>query len=343
VSRKRVLPGEASPRVTMHQIARAAHVSLGTVSHVINETAPVRDALKQRVLEAIEALGYRPNQLSRGLRLNRTSLIGIVIPDITNPFFPAVVRGVEDVTYKNSFRLVLCNADNDPLKEAAYLNDLLSFLPAGIIVIPSLHSIVSLNTSAPPIVCVDSRPRGWMGDSVIVTNFKGGRDAAEHLLDMGHRQVGIVSVSNNLSVFKDRLSGFQARMTEAGAPISADYIQEAHFDRASGHAAALRLLQLDPRPTAIFASSDLMAAGVLSAIRSVGLRCPEDVSLLSFDGLDISEITYPTLTSIVQPSYQLGRTAAQLLIDRIGGLDTPPQEIVLETELKPRDSVARIS
>ena len=325
----------------MHQIARAAHVSLGTVSHVINDTAPVREALKQRVLEAIETLGYRPNQLSRGLRLNRTSLIGIVIPDITNPFFPAVVRGVEDVTYKNSFRLILCNADNDPLKEAAYLNDLRSFLPAGIIVIPSLHSIVSINTSSPPIVCVDSRPNGWNGDSVIVTNLKGGRDAAEHLLSMGHRQVGIVSVSNNLSVFKDRLKGFVERMAEAGAHVSSQFIQEAHFDRASGHAAALRLLELSPRPTAIFAASDLMAAGVLSAIRAAGLRCPEDISLISFDGLDISEITYPALTSIVQPSYQLGRTAAQLLIDRIHGLDTPPQEIVLETELKLRDSVAR--
>ncbi len=342
VSRKRDLPGEASPRVTMHQIAKAAHVSLGTVSHVLNETAPVRDTLKKRVLDAIASLGYRPNQLSRGLRLNRTSLIGVVIPDITNPFFPAVVRGIEDVAYKNSFRLVLCNADNDSAKEAAYLNDLRSFLPAGIVVFPSLDSIVSPNSSSPPIVCVDSRPKGWKGDSVTVANIVGGRQAARHLLEMGHRQFGVVSVSNNLTVFKDRLKGFLSCTKEAGIHVEPAYVQEAFFDRASGYAAGQRLLKLTPRPTAIFAASDMMAIGVLAAVRDAGLRCPEDVSVVSFDGLDLSEMTFPALTSIVQPSYELGAVAAQLLLDRIQGLDTPAQHIVLETKLALRDSVARL-
>jgi LacI family transcriptional regulator len=189
VTRNREKTKTPASRITMHQIAKMAGVSLGTVSHVINQTAPVREPLRQRVTKAVEKLGYQPNQLSRGLRLNRTNIIGMIIPDITNPFFPGVVRGVEDVAYKSSFRLVLCNTDNDPAKEATYLSDLKSFLPAGLLVIPSVDSSLSSEQSGPPVVCVDRRPRGWKGDIVTVANEDGGYKAARYLIEMGHRQL----------------------------------------------------------------------------------------------------------------------------------------------------------
>lgn len=338
--KKRQVP---ATRVTMHQIARRADVSLGTVSHVINETARVREPLRRRVLEAIETLGYQPNQLSRGLRRNRTNIIGMIIPDITNPFFPAVVRGVEDVAYKSSYRIVLCNADNDPKKELTYLNDLKSFLPAGILLIPSEDSSVAVDSAGPQMVCIDRQPVDWKGDIVTVANEEGGYRAGRFLLQMGHRCVGVAAGPHHLVNAAQRLAGFLRALREANVPIGPEYIQESVFDRAGGHVSAQRLLQLLPCPTAIFAANDLIALGVLSAVREFKLNCPRDVSIISFDALDLTEFTDPALTGIYQPGYQLGCTAARLLIERIAGMHTPPQEIVLKTELRVRNSVARLT
>ncbi|HWT64887.1 MAG TPA: LacI family DNA-binding transcriptional regulator [Terracidiphilus sp.] len=330
-------------RVTMNQIAREAGVSLGTVSHVINGTATVREPLRQRVLNAVKSLGYEPNELSRGLRLNRTSMIGMIIPDITNPFFPGVVRGVEDVAYKHSFRLVLCNTDNDSAKEATYLSQLRSFLPAGILMIPSLDSTVSPGSSGPPVVCVDRRPENWKGDMVTVANREGAYKAARHLIEMGHRRIGVIAGPPHLTSALDRVRGFRQALHDAHIAMAPEYVQEARFDRVSGYTAAMRLLQLLPRPTAIFATSDLMAMGALLAIRESRLTCPGDVSLVGFDGLEQTELTDPPLTTVYQPGYQLGYTAAGLLIERIDGSKTAPREVVLDTELRMRSSVANLA
>jgi DNA-binding LacI/PurR family transcriptional regulator len=331
-----------SSRVTMHQIAREADVSLGTVSHVINATAAVREPLRQRVLDAIKRLGYEPNELSRGLRLNKTNMIGMIIPDITNPFFPGVVRGVEDVAYQDSYRLVLCNTDNDPTKESTYLGQLKSFLPAGMIIIPSTDSTVSDNHSGPPVVCVDRRPEGWTGDLVTVANHEGAYTAAKHLIEMGHRRIGVLAGPFHLTNARDRVQGFRQALEDAGIPLPPEFVQEAHFDRASGFTSAMRLLGMVPRPTAIFATNDLMAMGALSAIRESQLSCPGDVSIISFDGLDVTELTDPALTTVYQSGYQLGYSAARLLLDRIGGSTEPAKEIVLGTELRIRNSVGRV-
>ncbi len=341
-ARRSSAPAKYESRVTMNQIAREAGVSLGTVSHVVNGTATVRDPLRQRVLKAVKNLGYEPNELSRGLRLNRTSMIGMIIPDITNPFFPGVVRGVEDVAYKNQFRLVLCNTDNDPQKEATYLSQLKSFLPAGILMIPSLDSTVTPTAGGPPIVCVDRRPENWKGDMVTVANREGAYKATRHLLDMGHHQIGVITGPGHLTNAMERLRGFRQALNDAKIAIAPEYIQEARFDRVSGYTAALRLLQLLPRPTAIFAMNDLMAMGALLAIRELRLACPGDVSVLSFDGLEQTELTDPPLTAVYQPGYQIGYTAAGLLVERIEGLKAPAKEIVLQTELRVRSSVANL-
>ncbi len=335
-------PPKPEARVTMHQIARAASVSLGTVSHVMNGTAAVRDPLRQRVLKAIKNLGYEPNELSRGLRMNKTNMIGMIIPDITNPFFPGVVRGVEDVAYKDSYRLVLCNTDDDPDKETTYLGQLKSFLPSGILIIPAPDSAIAESIGGPPIVCIDRRPEGWNGDFVSVANREGAYKAARHLLDMGHRRIGVISGPSHLMNARERLHGFSQCLQDAGVAISPEYIQEALFDRESGYTSALRLLQLLPRPTATFATNDLMAMGALLAIRDAKLRCPKDISIIGFDGLDQTELTDPPLTTVYQPGYQLGYAAARLLLDRIAGSPDPAREIVLETELRIRNSVCRI-
>lgn len=328
----------------MRQIAERAEVSIGTVSHVINETAKVREKLRLRVLEAIRSLGYQPSQLARGLRRNQTSMLGMIIPDITNPFFPAVVRGVEDVAYKRSLRVVLCNTDNDPRKELSYLNELRSYRPAGLLVIPAAESEItphlkSLAAAGPPVVCLDRRPKGWMGDVVSVANEVGAYRATQHLLNMGHRQLAVITGPLHLTNAAERLRGFKRALAEARIAIEPEYIQEARFERNSGYEAAMRLLRMLPRPTAIFASNDMMALGVLLAARETNFHCPEELSIVGFDNLDFSEFTAPALTSVHQPGYQLGTTGARLLLERIDGLKQKPKRIVLQTELRTRSSV----
>jgi len=272
----------------------------------------------------------------------------MIVPDITNPFFPAVVRGVEDVAYKHSFRLVLCNTDNDARKESFYLNEMRSYRPAGWLVIPATDSQMAtqLKSSAvagPPVVCVDREPPGWKGDVVLVANEAGAHTATCHLLRMGHRQLAVITGPLHLTNAVERLTGFKRALAEAKVPIEPDYIQEARFERTSGYHAAARLLRMLPRPTAIFACNDLMALGVLLAARELGLRCPEDISIVGFDNLDFAEFTAPALTTVHQPGYQLGTAAARLLLERIAGSKQPAKRVVLPSELKIRNSVAPIA
>jgi len=329
----------------MKDIARLAGVSLGTVSHVLNDSASVRDPLRQRVLRAVQAVGYQPSQLARGLRRDKTNIIGMIIPDITNPFFPAVVRGAEDVAFSNGYRLILCNTDNDHSKELVHLNALRTFLPAGLIVIPSNFSDLAAQAESycragTGVVCIDRLPRNWSGDSVTADNEKGAYNATRYLLQMGHIKLAAITGPLHLTNAKDRLDGFKRAIREARLPLAPEYVQEATFDKQGGYSKTLILLRLIPRPTAIFAGNDMIALGVLLAIREAGLRCPEDVSVMGFDDLDLAETTNPSLSSVSQSGYQLGTSAARLLLDRLQGDQGPAKHLILETSLKLRYSVA---
>jgi len=329
----------------MKQIAQMADVSLGTVSNVLNGSARVREPLKRRVLDAVASLGYQPSQLARGLRRDKTNMIGMVIPDVTNPFFPAVVRGAEDVAFANGYRLVLCNTDNDHAKELVHLNELRTYLPAGLIVIPSSFSDLTAqaqhyNKAGAAVVCVDRLPKHWNGDTVTVDNEDGAYRAVRHLIQAGHRQLATITGPLHLTNAQERLAGFRRALQEAKISIAPEYIQEATFDQRSGYTKTALLMRMLPRPTAIFAGNDMIAFGVLLALRDAGLRCPEDVSLMGFDNLELAEMTNPPLSSVSQPGYQLGTTAVQILLDRVAGDMGPSRHCVLETALKLRESVA---
>lgn len=328
----------------MRQIAVRARVSVGTVSHVINNTAGVREPVRRRVLEAIEHLGYQPSLLARGLRRNRTTIIGVIIPDISNPFFPLVVRGVEDIAYQNSYRLMLCNADNDAQKEQVYFDELRAYRMAGLIVIPSANSrLVAAAASTQgelPVICLDRCPDGWNGDRITVDNTEGAYQAIHYLVELGHRRIAAITGQLHVTSAVERLKGFKRALREGGISIAPEYIQEGRFDRLSGYEKGLLLLQFSPRPTAIFAANDLVALGVLAALRELGLRCPEDVSLVGFDDLELASFTNPALTTVAQPAYQLGSRAAALLFERLGGENLPAQHIVMKTTLKMRASTA---
>lgn len=332
--------------ITMRDIAARARVSIGTVSHVINETANVSPELARRVEQVIADVGYQPSQLARGLRRNQTNMLGMIVPDITNPFFPMVVRGVEDTAYREGYRLVLCNADNDPQKEANYLESLLAHRMAGFVIIPSVDSrfvsMVHHSRRAQRVVCVDRAPDDWDGDSVTVNDEDGANGAVRHLIAMGHRAIATITGPLHVPSAVHRLAGYRRALAEAGIELVPEYVHEGRFERISGYDETQALLGVRPRPTAIFAANDLVALGVLAALREACVSCPDDVSVVGFDDLELTFFTDPPLTTVAQPAYQLGARAAMVLLGRITGQVTERQVITLETELRIRRSVRPI-
>jgi DNA-binding LacI/PurR family transcriptional regulator len=327
--------------ITTKNIAQLAGVSVGTVPHVLNGSAGVSKELQKRVHDVVSRLEYQPSQLARGLRRRSTDLLGVIIPDITNPYFPRVVRGIEDVAYREGLRLVLCNTDNDAAKEISYFNDLRSFHPAGIIVIPSQASTLANESSNRnlQIIFVDRCPEGWTGDAVTANNEDGGYQVGRYLTLLGHKSLAAISGPLDIEPARDRLRGFQRALAEAKLKLPPKYIQEVPFTTEAGYSAALRLLALVPRPLAIFAASDTLAIGALAAARELGLRCPDDLSIVGFDDLEFSKVTEPSLTTIFQPGYDMGAIACEMLLSRVRGGDHPAQRRIMDTELRIRNSV----
>jgi LacI family transcriptional regulator len=269
----------------------------------------------------------------------------MMIPDIANPFFPGVVRGAEDVAFANGYRLVLCNSDNDHAKEVLYLNALRTYLPAGLIMIPSSFDDLSAHTQSyrsagSAVVCIDRVPRNWEGSSVIVDNVDGVYRATSYLIGLGHRHLAAITGPLHLTSAQDRLKGFKLALRHGGLKTTGNYMQQTTFDTAGGYAKTKEILHLLPRPTAIMACNDMIAFGALLAIREENLRCPEDISLIGFDGLDLTEITTPKLSSVYQSTYEIGATAVQLAIDGALDRNCQPRQVVLKTVLKIRESVA---
>ena len=330
----------------MKEIARMAGVSLGTVSHVLNDSAGVREPIRQRVLEAVQAAGYQPSQLARGLRRVKTNMIGMIIPDITNPFFPAVVRGAEDVAFSNGYRLILCNTDNDHSKELVHLNELRAYLPAGLIVIPSNFSdltaqVESYRRAGTGVVCIDRLPRNWSGDSVTADNEEGAYNATRYLLRMGHTRLAVITGPLHLTNAKERLSGFKRAMREAKLHLAPEYIQETTFDKQGGNSKTHILLRLIPRATAIFAGNDQMALGLIRVLKEAGRDVPGDLSVVGFD--DCPEAAYydPPLTTVWQDFTEAGLRCLQLLVALIENSESG-RSITIEPQLVVRASTRRL-
>jgi DNA-binding LacI/PurR family transcriptional regulator len=329
----------------MKEIARLANVSLGTVSNVLSGLPTVREVHRERVMAAVDQLGYQPNQLARGLRRDKTNIIAMIISDVSNPFFASVVKGAEDTAFRNGLRLFLCNSDNDFAKEEVYLRELQTYLPSGLIIMTSNISAAPTMAEAyrkagAAVVYVDRLPYRWTGDTVTSMNEDGAYQATKHLISLGHKHLGMVSGSSALTNSGERVDGFRRALREAKLKLPPDVIQEGNFDKQSGYEKGAALLRLTPRPTAIFAANDLMAFGVLNAIRAAGLRCPEDISVIGFDNLDLAEFVTPSLSSVEQSGYQLGAMAAQVVVDRVGGKTGGRKAHILPTSLKLRASVA---
>jgi LacI family transcriptional regulator len=328
---------------TIKQIAKLAGVSIGTVSNVLNELPSVREPARKRVLAVIDSLGYQPSLLGRALRKEKTNMIVMIVPDITNPFFPSVVRGAEDVAFQNGYRLVLCNSDNNFAKEYAYMRELRTYRPSGIIIVSAdpargENEAKAYINAGSTVVYLDRIPPRWHGDAVTSSHEVGAYEATKHLIRLGHKRVATITGPMQGTSAVERLAGFMRAMKQANLPVPPEYVQETNFTRAGGREKTGTLLRLKSRPTAIFASNDLIALGAIRATREAGLSCPEDISIFGFDNLDMDDEIVPSLSTVDQFISELGASAAQIVIDRVAGDNGPAKRICIPTRLRLRGS-----
>ena len=331
--------------VTLKEVAKRARVSIGTVSNVITGSVHVTPPRRTRVLEAIRDLGYQPNHVARSLRLRRTGMLGMVISDIANPFFSQMVRGAEDAALEHNYLLLTFNTDDHVERERQGLAVLRERRVDGVLLVVSParetpRHIAETLAAGTPVVCLDRVPRGAQVHSVTVDNVRGTRECIHHLLVLGHRRIAILTGSLSLQTARDRLRGYKQALKEAGVSVDPDLIREGDFRAESGYALARDLLCRPDKPSALFTSNGLMAIGVLKAVAELGLSCPQDVAIATFDDLPDSEILRPPLTSVAQPAYLIGYKGAELLIQTIESKKKPRThvEIKLPTELRIRES-----
>ena len=328
---------------TLRDIALLADVSTATVSHVVNGKLHVSPKLRARVLTAIRELNYRPNALARSLRTRQSHTIGMIIPDISNPFFPALVRGAEDVLMGSGYAVIVGNSDNDARKEETYYRTFLERQVDGLLAVATTDKpsnvLKQLILQHTPVVYVDRHYHSMPGDIVSADNTGGSRVAVRHLIDTGHSRVAIITGPLGLANARARLKGYESALEEKGLPKEKELIREGAFDIESGFNQTNKLLFARPRPDAIFLSNAQMAIGALRALSQAGIPVPSGIALACFDQLDFFDLLNPRLTCVAQPAYELGTVGAKLLLDRISGRLTGSWvREVLPAVLVPRES-----
>lgn len=328
-------------KATVKDVSQAAGLSTATVSRVLAGFEEVSADARQRVMDAAKALNYQPNRNARNLRKSTTSKIGVVISDIQNPFFGSVVRGIEKVTIKDDYTLILGNSDEDAEREKKLIAMLLEEGVAGIILVPTnadAESYRAVFGSGTPFVILDRQLPLPDLDMVLVNGAAGAEMAVDHLVSLGHRKIGYVGGMKHLSVMHERAQGYLAALRKHKIPIVPEYLCQGNNRQDGGHTAVCELLSLPQPPTAILIANNLMTLGGLQAIHESGLEIPDQVSLVGFDDMDWAPSLRPPLTVVAQPAYEMGETAASILLERIHNPERPNQTIVLDTHLIVRAS-----
>jgi LacI family transcriptional regulator, galactose operon repressor len=328
---------------TLHDVARKAGVSAMTVSRVVNGRDRVDSETRQRVEEAIQALDYVPNRIARGLISQKTRTIGIIVPDIVNPFFAPVVRGAESAARKAGYRILLCNSEGDLRLEREYIEDLVAHRVEGLLLAPasdrSRSSILSLLRGGFPLVLIDRALPDADCDLIISDNAQGARRLIEHLIAIGHREIAHVSDAEDTSTGRERLQGYREALEAAGIPFQPELVIRTTVDRIGGYRAAQEILARDPLPTAIFAVNNMTAVGTMEALRERGLSVPKDMGLVCFDDVEHLAVLSPILTVIDQPAETFGSLGVQLLLERMTGkANSRSRRVSLQTDLIVRQS-----
>jgi LacI family transcriptional regulator len=329
---------------TIRDVAAAAKVSPATVSRVLNGNEDVGADLRDRVRSAVSELGYRRNGPARSLRTRAAQVLALIISDVTNPFCTAVVRGAEDQANLAGYSVVLANADEDVAKEARYLEVAAAEQMAGVLLSPAARetSVGILLERGIPVVTIDRRLRAAPVDSVTVNNHEAARQAAEHLISQDCRRVGLVSGPARTTTGASRLAGYRAALRAAGRTPDPDLVAQGDFRTEGGYAATRQLLRQRRPPDGLLFANNLMTVGGLRAIAEAGLAIPADIAVVGFDDASWATVLTPPLTVVAQPTYEIGQTAARLLLRRVDGEQFPPRHAVLRAGLIVRASSLRL-
>jgi LacI family transcriptional regulator len=303
-------------------VAALAGVSTATVSHVLNDTRPVSETLRARVLVAMERLNYHPDAVARSLRCRETLTIGLLVPSLEIPFFAWVAGSIETAAHDAGYNVILCNSGWSLQRELLALDEFLARRVDGMVCISlevRAEHIRPVLKRGTPVVWFERKVSGIDLDAVFVNNSKGAYDATRHLIELGHQRIGCITGLVNSQLTDERLGGYRKALAEAGIDFDPNLIEHGDYMPPSGRQGADRLLARPAPPTAIFAFNDLMAMGALQAIKYRGRRVPDDVAVIGFDGVALTEHIYPALSTIEQPIPEMAATAIKLLLDRING------------------------
>jgi LacI family transcriptional regulator len=336
-------------KYTMKDVARLAGVSVTTVSVVINQTLPVSEARRKKVYAAMKALDYYPDAIARSLKTGRTRVVGIVVPDVTNAFYPEVVRGIEDAAQRLGYSVLLCDSNEDPVREQEHLKTLFSQRVDGILIGCCTDSTASatLKGRSVPIVFIDRLPPVAIKGSISTDNEQAAAMATRYLLSLGHTRIALLAGHTGLTPHRDRMEGFRSAMQEAGLPIRDEYLVTGQIQIPDGFEAGRDLLHLPVPPTAIMVSNNKLLLGVLQAFEEENIRIPEQVSVLGFDDYIWNRYFNPSITAVAQQTFAMGHQGFELLHTMIGGgaeeggqESAKDRHIRLAAELRMRASTA---
>lgn len=319
--------------VTIKDIAKEAHVSYATVSRAFNNTYGVKPETRGKILEIAQRLNYSPNGIARGLVLKQTKTIGLIIPDITNPFFPEVARAIEEGAQEEGYSVFLCNTNWEQERESQYIKLLTEKRVDGLIIASvsnALNPAQEALFDSIPVVYVDRPPHSPKWSYVVIDNVRGGFIATKHLIEAGYRTIGFIGAVEQSLPIDERLKGYRMAMDRYGLPIEERYIKIGHFKQESGAAFIQEMIRQGDHPRAVFAENDVVALGVIQGVREMGLSVPGDVAVVGFDDIPIASFQYIQLSTVGQPKYDMGRAAARILFEEISRRSELKSELATE-------------
>jgi LacI family transcriptional regulator len=326
-------------RATIGEVAAVAGVSRTTVSHVLSGNRPVAPSTRERVEMAIKELGFRPNGLARSLRARRSDTVALIIPDITNPYYPVLARGLDD-SLSGQHRTLICNTDAMRSRELDFAADAFDRHVDGMVVVAfhvGADDLRAIIDSGLPIVSLGSSIDDPRVDVVLTDDEQGAFEAGRFLIRRGHRRVAMIGGAEGPGL--RRAAGYRRALDQVGLAPEPELTPVADWTRRGGYEAMRRLVALPDRPTAVFCANDLMAIGAMDAAREIGLSIPEDVALVGYDDIEAATLVSPSLTTVVNPAYEAGQTAGRLLLDRMSaGYEGGRRDVVLNAQLVERGS-----
>jgi LacI family transcriptional regulator len=337
------MDGKQPSKVTIIEVAAEAGVSFGTVSRVINNDIHVKAETRTRVLDAMRKLGFVANRQARSLAGGKSNTIGLLVPDLGTGYIGEIIRGIDTELSLTGLDLILYTTHRTASKEANYVANLARGMVDGLLlVLPRnpVDYIATLTQRNFPFVLIDHQGTGEDCPAVGATNWQGAFTATEYLIKLGHKRIGFITGSMDLGCSEDRLKGYRSALRAYHIADVPELIYEGTFFQPDGYTGANALLRLNEPPTAIFASNDVMAMGVMDAVRSQGLRIPDDISIVGFDNIPQSAMVFPPLSTVQQPLEQMGRVAAQMLLGILKRPEKENSRIELPTELIVRDSTS---